>query len=73
MFENIKIKALENKIKSMEKELKKSLLQLELMKADLEVMDANKTTKSDRLEADFLYQDISLFSYLLIFVFQKQF
>ncbi len=58
MFENVKIKALESKIKSMEKELNKALVKIELMKADLEVMDANKKTKSDRLEADFMYEDI---------------
>ena len=58
MFENIKITALKLDMKIQKAKLEKLEKEIKLKNEQLKLLDETKTTKSDRLNANFLYEQI---------------
>lgn len=58
MFENLKIAALNLDMKVYKSKLEKLEKEIKAKNEQLKVLDETKTTKSDRLNANFLYEEI---------------
>ena len=60
MFENIKIAALKLDMNIQKAKLAKLEKEIKQKNEQLKILDATKTTKTDRMNANFLYEDIGI-------------
>ena len=66
MLEDLKIAALKLDMKFQKSQLEKLEKDIKLKNEQLKILDENKTTKSDRMNANFLYEDIGILQGLAI-------